>query len=411
MSSYLLLVILISLSAAFSYINHRFIKMPFVIGLFFLSTILSIAVLSSKLWNAHQYSEIKNIIEHTDISKLILNIMLGFLLFAGSLNVKWQNIKRQLRPITIYAFGGVILSMFIIAALFYIICNSTGTHIGFIYCLLFGVLISPTDPISVLGILTKAGVSQKTESIIVGESLFNDGISVVIFITLLETLKSGSNNFDFLHFGVQFLLEAAGGIFFGLVSGYILYLLLKSIDDYETEVLLTISFVMAGYMLCSYLHLSGALAMVIMGLFVGNYKQNEAMSHITLDYVYKFWELIDVILNAILFIGIAFVLLVIDFKTKFFIIGLSSIIMVLVSRIIIVYLPKLIFPKLTNINNKEAKLIIWGGLRGGLSIALVLSLPDSEFRQILMIATYICVVFSILAQGLTIEKIAKYLNK
>jgi len=385
--------------------------MPFVIGLFFLSTILSIAVLSSKLWNAHQYSEIKNIIEHTDISKLILNIMLGFLLFAGSLNVKWQNIKRQLRPITIYAFGGVILSMFIIAALFYIICNSTGTHIGFIYCLLFGVLISPTDPISVLGILTKAGVSQKTESIIVGESLFNDGISVVIFITLLETLKSGSNNFDFLHFGVQFLLEAAGGIFFGLVSGYILYLLLKSIDDYETEVLLTISFVMAGYMLCSYLHLSGALAMVIMGLFVGNYKQNEAMSHITLDYVYKFWELIDVILNAILFIGIAFVLLVIDFKTKFFIIGLSSIIMVLVSRIIIVYLPKLIFPKLTNINNKEAKLIIWGGLRGGLSIALVLSLPDSEFRQILMIATYICVVFSILAQGLTIEKIAKYLNK
>ena len=151
--------------------------------------------------------------------------------------------------------------------------------------------------------------------------------------------------------------------------------------------------------------------MVIMGLFVGNYKQNEAMSHITLDYVYKFWELIDVILNAILFIGIAFVLLVIDFKTKFFIIGLSSIIMVLVSRIVIVYLPKLIFPKLTNINNKEAKLIIWGGLRGGLSIALVLSLPDSEFRQILMIATYICVVFSILAQGLTIEKIAKYLNK
>ena len=312
--------------------------MPFVIGLFFLSTILSLVVLSSKLWNVHQYSEIKNIVEHTDISKLILNIILGFLLFAGSLHVKWQNIKRQLRPITIYAFGGVILSTCIIAVLFYIICNLTGIHIRFIYCLLFGVLISPTDPIAVLGILTKAGVSEKTESVIVGESLFNDGIGVVIFITLLETLKSGSNNFDFLHFGVLFLLEAAGGILFGLVSGYILYLLLKSIDDYETEVLLTISFVMAGYMLCSYLHLSGALAMVIMGLFVGNYKQNKAMSHITLDYVYKFWELIDVILNAILFIGIAFVLLVIDFKTKFFIIGLSSIIMVLVSRIVIVYL-------------------------------------------------------------------------
>jgi len=410
MSSYLLLVILISLSATFSYINHRFIKMPFVIGLFFLSTILSLVVLCSKLWNVHQYSEIKNIVEHTDISKLILNIMLGFLLFAGSLHVKWQNIKRQLRPITIYAFGGVILSTFIIAVLFYIICNLTGIHIRFIYCLLFGVLISPTDPIAVLGILTKAGVSEKTESVIVGESLFNDGIGVVIFITLLETLKSGSNNFDFLHFGVLFLLEAAGGILFGFVSGYILYLLLKSIDNYETEVLLTISFVMAGYMICSYLHISGALAMVIMGLFVGNYKQSEAMSHITLDYVYKFWKLIDVILNAILFIGIAFVLLVIDFKIKYIIIGLLSIIMVLVARIVIVYLPKVILPGFMKINNNEAKLFVWGGLRGGLSIALVLSLPDSEFRQILMIATYICVVFSILVQGLTIEKMAKRLG-
>jgi CPA1 family monovalent cation:H+ antiporter len=384
--------------------------MPFVIGLFFLSSILSFIVLSSKLWNVHQYSEIKNIIEHTDISKLILNIMLGFLLFAGSLHVRWKNIKQQLRPITIYALGGVILSTIIIACLFYLVCNLTGIHIRFIYCLLFGVLISPTDPISVLGILTKADVSEKTKSVIVGESLFNDGIGVVIFITLLETLKSGSNNFDFLHFGMLFLLEAAGGIFFGFVSGYTLYLLLKSIDDYETEVLLTIAFVMAGYMLCSYLHLSGALAMVIMGLFVGNYKQDKAMSHITLDYVYKFWKLIDVILNAVLFIGIAFVLLVIDFKIKYLAIGLFSVIMVLVARIVIVYLPKVILPGFMNVANNEAKLIVWGGLRGGLSIALVLSLPDSEFRQILMIATYICVVFSILVQGLTIEKVAKHLS-
>jgi len=336
--------------------------------------------------------------------------MLGFLLFAGSLHVRWKNIKQQLRPITIYALGGVILSTIIIACLFYLVCNLTGVHIRFIYCLLFGVLISPTDPISVLGILTKANVPKNIESVIVGESLFNDGISVVIFITLLETLKSGNNQIDFLHFGMLFLLEAAGGIFFGFVSGYLLYLLLKSIDDYETEVLLTIAFVMAGYFLCSYLHLSGALAMVIMGLFVGNYKQDKAMSHITLDYVYKFWKLIDVILNAVLFIGIAFVLLVIDFKIKYLAIGLFSVIMVLVARIVIVYLPKVILPGFMNVTNNEAKLIVWGGLRGGLSIALVLSLPDSEFRQILMIATYICVVFSILVQGLTIEKVAKHLS-
>jgi len=410
MSGYLLLVILISLSAAFSYINHRFIKMPFVIGLFFLSSILSLFVLSGKLWNVHQYSEIKNIIEHTDISKLILNIMLGFLLFAGSLDVKWKDIKIQIWPITIYAIGGVILSTVIIAGLFYGICNLFGLSVGFIYCLLFGALISPTDPISVLGILTKANVPKKIESVIVGESLFNDGIAVVVFITLLETLKLGSNKIDFLDFGVLFLQEAVGGIIFGFALGYLLYIFLKSIDDYETEVLLTIAFVMVGYLLCSYLNISGASAMVIMGLFVGNYKLNKAMSNTTLDYVYKFWKLLDVILNAILFISIAFVLLVIDFKTKYIIIGLSSIIMVLVSRIVIVYLPKLILPRFTNINNKEAKLIVWGGLRGGLSIALVLSLPDSECRQILMIATYICVVFSILVQGLTIEKVAKRLS-
>jgi CPA1 family monovalent cation:H+ antiporter len=220
----------------------------------------------------------------------------------------------------------------------------------------------------------------------------------------------GSNKIDFLDFGVLFLQEAVGGIIFGFALGYLLYIFLKSIDDYETEVLLTIAFVMVGYLLCSYLNISGASAMVIMGLFVGNYKLNKAMSNTTLDYVYKFWKLLDVILNAILFISIAFVLLVIDFKTKYIIIGLSSIIMVLVSRIVIVYLPKLILPRFTNINNKEAKLIVWGGLRGGLSIALVLSLPDSECRQILMIATYICVVFSILVQGLTIEKMAKRLG-
>lgn len=410
MNSYLLLVILISLSAAFAYINHRFIKLPFVIGLFLLSSILSLVVISSKLWNTQDYVQIKSEIEKINISRLILEIMLGFLLFAGSLNTRWKDIKSQLRPIVLFAVGGVILSTIIIAGLLYGVCNLFGVSIGFIYCLLFGALISPTDPIAVLGILTKARVSKKIESTIVGESLFNDGTGVVVFITLLETLKLGNSHIDFAHFGILFLKEAVGGILFGLLLGYLLYKLLKSIDNYETEVLLTIAFVMAGYALSSYFQLSGALSMVIMGLFVGNYKPDKAMSHITLEYVHKFWELINVILNSILFITIAFVLVVINFKTQFLIIGLLSVFIVLISRIVIVNIPRLILPKFTNINYRESKLIVWGGLRGGLSIALVLSLPDSNAKQILIIATYTCVVFSILVQGLTIEKVAKKLT-
>ena len=410
MNSYLLLVILMSLSAAFAYINHRIIKLPFVIGLFLLSTILSLIVLSSKIWDVAHFSEIKSIIVHTDLSNIILKVMLGFLLFAGSLHTNWTDIKKQLKPISLLAVGGVIISTLVIALMLYEVCSLLGVSIDFIHCLIFGALISPTDPIAVLGILTKANVSKKIESIIVGESLFNDGIGVVVFIALLETLKLGNDKINFSHFGISFLQEAGGGIFFGLLLGYILYRLLESIDNYETEVLLTIAFVMLGYTLSSYFQLSGALAMVIMGLMVGNYNQNKAMSNTTLEYVSKFWELIDVILNAILFISIAFVLVVIDFRTIYIFIGLIAILIVLFSRVIIVYLPKLILPKFTNFNNREAKLIVWGGLRGGLSIALVLSLPKSEAKQILMIVTYICVVFSILVQGLTIEKIAKRLK-
>lgn len=266
-------------------------------------------------------------------------------------------------------------------------------------------MIAPTDPIAVLGILTKANVPKKTESIIVGESLFNDGVGVVVFVALLLTLKTGV--FSFSNFGLLFLQEAVGGVTVGLALGYVLHLLLKSIDHYETEILLTIAFVMAGYTISNSFHISGALAMVVMGLLVGNYKQNLAMSDLTQEYVHKFWKLLDVILNALLFILIAFVLVVIDFESSYVLVGISAVFIVLLSRYIVVYLPHLVAPRLLNLTNKEAKIIAWGGLRGGLSIALVLSLPDSETKNILLIATYFCVLFSIIVQGLTIEKVAK----
>jgi monovalent cation:H+ antiporter, CPA1 family len=409
-SIYIILTTLIGTSAAFAYINYKYIKMPFVIGVFFLSTLISLLVFCSKFWFAQPFTDLKTIVQQTDISKFILDIMLGLLLFAGSLHTDWSNVKKQLNQIALFAIGGVILSTVIVALLVYALCSLLNIEIQFIYCLLFGALISPTDPIAVLGILTKANVPKKIESIIVGESLFNDGIGVVIFIALLETLYSGSPSINYSHFGLLFLQEALGGIAFGLAAGFALHMLLKSINHYETEVLLTIAFVMVGYSLCLYFHLSGALAMVVMGLFVGNYKKHIAMSDETQDYVHKFWELIDVILNAILFIIIALVVVVIDFKIKYILLGAACVFIVLLSRVIIVYLPKFFLPETTDLNKKEARIIVWGGLRGGLSIALVLSLPEGEEKNILLIATYTCVVFSILVQGLTIGRLARHLS-
>ncbi|CAN5481156.1 sodium:proton antiporter [soil metagenome] len=407
MSIYSTLVVIIAISAIFGYINQRFIKMPFVIGLFFLSTLFSLLILSARFWDFPHFAEVKALVERIDISKYILEYMLGYLLFAGSLHTDWRDIKKQLKPISLFAVFGVILSTIIIASLFYGLCTLLPIQIDFIYCLLFGALISPTDPIAVLGILNKANVPKKIEATIVGESLFNDGVGVVIFIALLEVLKSDGSHIGFSHFGILFMQESFGGILFGFAAGFILHKILSSIDHYETEVLLTLAFVMAGYSLCLYLHISGALAMVIMGLFVGNYNHKKAMSDTTIDYVDKFWELIDVVLNAILFVIISFVIVVIDFKTTYLLVGICSIFIVLLSRVIIVFLPKLLLPKFIDLTTKETKLIIWGGLRGGLSLALVLSLPDGQPKNILLIATYVCVVFSILVQGLTIGKLAK----
>ena len=405
MGLYEIVIMLICLSASFAYINQKYLKLPFVIGLFFLSTLLSVIVITSQFWMDIHVEKIAEYLEKARIDELIIDVFLGFLLFAGALHTNWANLKTQIRSIASFALGGVIFSTIIIATLFYYAAHFLGLEIGFIYCLLFGALISPTDPIAVLGILKKAGVPKKIESVIVGESLFNDGIGVVIFIALLHTLKVG--DFDINYFGVLFVQEAVGGILLGLVYGYFLHILLKRVDHYETEILLTLAFVMGGYYFANYFHISGALSMVVMGLMVGNFRVNVAMSSVTTEYVHKFWELVDVVLNALLFILIAFVLIVVDFKIKYVVLGLISLIVVLLTRAFLVYLPLQAFPKFFNLTRKDARVISWGGLRGGLSLALALSLPDSSSKEIVLVATYFTVLFSILVQGLTIGKVAK----
>ncbi len=406
MGSYEIFILLICLSAGFAFINQKFLKLPFVIGLFFLSTALSVIVLTSQLWIDIDVKGLEKYLENSHLDRLIIDVFLGFLLFAGALHTNWGNLRSQIKPIASFALGGVILSTVIIAGLFYFIAGLLGIDISFVYCLIFGALISPTDPIAVLGILKQAGVPKKTESVIVGESLFNDGIGVVLFIALLDTLRVGE--FDLGHFGLLFMQEAVGGILLGLVYGYFLHLLLKAVDHYETEILITLAFVMGGYYLANHFHISGALSMVVMGLMVGNFRTSLSMSDTTQEYVNKFWELVDVVLNALLFILIAFVLIEVDFKIEYVILGIVSVLIILFTRAFLVYLPLSIFPKFFNLNRIDARIISWGGLRGGLSLALVLSLPHNSSKEVLLVATYCTVLFSILIQGLTVGKVAKW---
>lgn len=411
MPSYYYIIILISLAAFFAYFNQRFIKLPFVIGLFLLSSLLSVFSLVIKSYYSVPFDQIRELVINTDISKSVINIFLGFLLFAGSMHTNWFSLKKYLKDISVLALGGVLFSTIFVAVAFFYAALWLNLEIPFLYCLIFGALISPTDPIAVLSILKAAKVPEKIEVTLVGESLFNDGVGVVIFIALVEMLKSGSVVFDFPHFGFLFLQEAGGGIIFGLILGYILHYLLKTIDHYETEVLLTLAFVMVGYFVSAQMHISGALAMVIMGLMVGNFRKEEAMSSKTEEYVAKFWELLEIILNALLFLMIALVLVVLDFKLKYVILGVLTILILMLSRYLTVNIPRKLSLKILKLDKPQSKIIIFGGLRGGLSLALVMSLPASEFRDILMIVTFICVAFSILIQGTTIGSIAKKVLK
>jgi len=379
--------------------------MPFIIGLFFLSSLVAILVIVSKYWLAGPLDDLEKLMATTDVSGFILDILLGFLLFAGALHTDWARLKAEFKKATFFALVGVILSTIIIGSLFYLLCHAFAFEINYMYCLLFGALISPTDPIAVLGILKQAGVPKRIETTIIGESLFNDGIGVVLFLALLQIVNR-VEGFSFGDFGILLLQEVVGGLAFGLLVGLLLHRLMRRIDHYETEVLLSLAFVMAGYSIANYFHLSGPLAMVVMGLLVGNYKSEASMSDKTHEYMLKFWELVELVLNGILFTVVAMLLAVIDFSTKMIAVGVISIVILLIARIIIVFLPKLLFPKLIDFTNKEAKIIVWGGLRGGLSIALVLSLPESDIKNLLLVTTYICVVFSILVQGLTVGKLA-----
>ena len=399
--------IFLSITALLTYVNHRFIGLPTTIGVMVISMLLSIGAIFLGFLGFDDLIDYEvSLLDQLDFTEVLLDGMLSMLLFAGALHVNVSDLRRYKLPIGILACVGTLLSTVIIAGALYLVLPLLGFELGFIWCLLFGALISPTDPIAVMGILQSAGAPKSIETVIAGESLFNDGIGVVIFVLLLGVLSSGDipSTYYVAH---SLAVEAGGGIIFGLVLGSILYYLLKSIDSYQEEVLLTLAGVVGGYALASHWHLSGPLAMVMMGLMVGDHARSMAMSDKTRHYVDLFWELIDEILNAILFVLIGLEVVMITFSSNLFMAGGLTILIVLLARLIVVGITSTTFHKQLELPSGAWKVLTWGGLRGGISVALVLQLPDGTERDILLALTYAVVVFSILIQGLSIGKVAK----
>ncbi len=403
--------IFLSITALLSYVNHRFIGLPTTIGVMVISILLSLFAIFLGFLGFDQLIDYEvSLLDQLDFTEVLLDGMLSMLLFAGALNVNISDLRRYKLPIGILACIGTIVSAILIATAIYLMLPLLGFSLPFIWCLLFGALISPTDPIAVMGILASAGAPKSLETVIAGESLFNDGIGVVIFVILLGILTSG--DIPTVNYVAHTLaVEAGGGILFGLLLGAILYYLIKSIDSYQEEVLLTLAGVIGGYALASHWHLSGPLAMVMMGLMVGNRGRALAMSDKTRHYIDLFWELIDEILNAILFVLIGLEIVIIAYSGNLFIAGGLTIIIALLARFIVVGMTTKTFRRQLDLPSGAWKVLTWGGLRGGISVALVLQLPIGAERDILLALTYAVVVFSILVQGLSVGKVAKSIRK
>lgn len=401
---YNLLILMVALSAAFGYLNHRFLKLPHTIGIMSMSLILSVAV-----YITGQYiPELKVIgrqLSTIDFNTVLMKIMLGFLLFAGGFHFNIKSLRKEIWTISTLSLVGTVISTFIVGWLSYLLFNLFGISIPFIYCLLFGSLISPTDPISVLGILKESSIPKSLHTKIAGESLFNDGVGVVLFLTIIEIIKIGTYSYqDIFSLCLQ---EIGGGVIYGLMLGYIGSYTIKSIDNYKVEVLITLAIVMVGYTLADIMHVSGPIAMVIAGIITGNKGRQSTMSDITYDYLSKFWELIDEILNSILFLLIGFEMLVIKSNETLLIVGLLSIIIIFLARWLSVLVPISILKYKIPFEKDAIKIITLGGLRGGISVALALSLTEGYHREEIVYITYIVVIFSVVIQGLLFNKFYK----
>jgi len=403
---------LVSLAAIFSFLNYHFIRLPTTIGLMLFALLTSLVIIVAGTFFPEFRDTMTSSVAQIDFDETVLQCLLGFLLFAGSLHINLNELTRHWLLIGLLISVGVVVSTILVGVLTYAVCSLLGLPVQFIYCLLFGALISPTDPIAVLGLLRQMGAPQDLGIKIAGESLFNDGVGVVVFLGLLEAAVGG-HGFDLAHLGELFLIEAVGGAIFGLVLGSAVFFMLRSVENYHVEVLLSLALAAGGYALAMRLHLSGPIAMVIAGLLIGNQGRKYAMSPTTVEHLDLFWELIDEILNAMLFVLIGLEILVLEFQLSYIWLGLILIPVTLFCRAVAVAGPVATVMRSRESTIGLVKILTWGGLRGGISVALALSIPrmvEGEplaERDTIIAATYIIVLFSILVQGLTIKTVVR----
>ncbi len=397
------ITILVCISALFGYLNHRVLRLPVTIGLMAIALAMSLILLLLGKLGFDINVRAEAFIRSIDFNEALMHGMLSCLLFAGALHVNLSDLLDQKWIVGTLASVGVVLSTFVIGGASYYLFSLVGLHLSFLYCLLFGALISPTDPVAVMGILKEARLPKPLEVKVVGESLFNDGVGVVVFLVLMSLIPRDSVLISDVV--LLFVEEVLGGALLGILLGFGAYLMLKSVDNYQVEILITLALVMGGYELANLLHTSGPIAVVVAGLLIGNQGRRLAMSEKTREHLDAFWDLVDELLNAILFVLIGLEVLVLSYQSAYLKAGLVAIPLVLFTRFITVWLQVKVFSLVREFTQRAVAILTWGGLRGGISVALALSLPAGPARDAVLLITYTVVVFSILVQGLTIKRL------
>lgn len=411
MDLFVVIALLVIVSAIFSYFNARFIKLPGTIGIVLLATITSITILIVDKIDSSIADYLGTLAKNINFSKAVLNVLLGFLLFSSSFNLDGRKLKREMRPVFVLSTLGVIISTAVFGCLLFYVAPFFHIHMPLIYCLLFGALISPTDPVAVAAIIRNSKLPANLETIISGESLFNDGIGLILFVIILEVARVGEEKIELAKVILLIVKEIIGGIVAGVILGYVAHRLMRSVKDFQTIVLISLALVMALSVLAVLLGFSLPLSVVIAGLFAGGQsinQDNKEKSHEALE---KFWKLVDEILNTILFVMIGLQLVNLPFVNNYWVTGSVSIVTVLIARWLSIMLPLTFLRRTLKVNYSNINIMTWAGLRGGISIALALSLPNTPYRHLILSGSYFIVIFSVIVQGLTLNAMINSASK